>query len=210
MRQRTDVVEPCLERYVLRGWHSRSTPPPLRIVRAQGVHVVDDRGRQYADLSSQLVSSNLGHDSCRVRDAIMRQLQDCAYVSPEYGTPVRDALSYRLCTMLPHGFETVFLTTGGSSAVNAALAAAMQCRGASTVVSRHISYHGSTGLARGISSNPRTSQPSYSLDAGIIRVPAPHCSRCPLGLTHPSCGLACVACIRAAIEAEGDFVEFAP
>lgn len=203
MRQRTDAAEPRMGRYVLRGWHSRSSPPPLRIVRAQGVYVVDDKGRRYADLSSQLVSSNLGHGSGRVGGAIMRQLAECAYVSPEYGTPVRDALSYRLCTLLPPGFETVFLTTGGSSAVNAAIAAAMQCRGASTVVSRHISYHGSTGMARGISSNPRTSLISFFSDSGIIRVPAPHCSRCPLGLKRPTCRLACVACIRSAIEAEG-------
>ncbi|EGE39616.1 aminotransferase class III-fold pyridoxal phosphate-dependent enzyme [Streptomyces sp. SID4928] len=126
------------------------TEAPLVVASARGSYLFDAEGRSYLDGVSSLWNANLGHRNAPIAEAIRAQLDKVDY-STLFGLAHEPALEFAelLTGALPTGMDRVFLTSGGSEAVESALKFAMiRCRarhGTETVphvVHLENAYHG--------------------------------------------------------------------
>jgi taurine---2-oxoglutarate transaminase len=185
-------------------WRRQSGWNPLVVARAEGSKFWDSSGREYLDLSSQLIATNLGHSNPRVVEAIAEQARTLAYAVPGFATEARARLSASLLEVLPKGLGRFFFSTSGTDANEAALKIARAASGRSKILSRYRSYHGSTAASISVTGDVRR-RPIEMLDRvpGTVFAPDCYCYRCPFGLTYPSCGVACAEYVDYQLEREG-------
>jgi adenosylmethionine-8-amino-7-oxononanoate aminotransferase len=112
---------------------------------------VDSQGRSYIDASGGAAVSCLGHGHPAVLEALHAQLDRIAYAHTGFfTTEVAEQLGERLVEDAPEGLDHVYLVSGGSEAVEAALKMARQYfveigqPERRHVVARRQSYHGNT------------------------------------------------------------------
>ena len=124
--------------------------PPLAM-RAKGVEIFDARGHAYLDASGGAAVSCLGHGHPDVLAALHSQLDELAYAHTSFFTSEpAEALAERLIADAPEGLSHVYLVSGGSEAIEAALKLARQYfveKGEPKrrhVIARRQSYHGNT------------------------------------------------------------------
>jgi adenosylmethionine-8-amino-7-oxononanoate aminotransferase len=129
-------------------------------VAGEGIHLIDAEGRRYIDASGGAAVSCLGHGHPRVRAAMHRQLDAIAYAHTSFfTTEVAEALAERLIADAPPGISHVYLVSGGSEAVEAALKLARQYfveigqPQRRHFVARRQSYHGNTLGALAVGGN---------------------------------------------------------
>lgn len=151
-----------------------------RAVRAQGISLFDQDGRQYLDASGGAAVSCLGHGHPDVIAAIKAQLDQVAYAhSSFFTTQACEDLADCLAGAAPGDLDYVYFVSGGSEAIEAALKLARQYfveRGEtarSQFIARRQSYHGNTLGALAIGGNAWRRQPFLPLLA-----PAHHVSPC--------------------------------
>jgi adenosylmethionine-8-amino-7-oxononanoate aminotransferase len=120
-------------------------------VGGKGVELFDADGKSYIDASGGAAVSCLGHGHPDVLAALHRQLDTLAYAHTSFFTSeVAERLADRLVADAPVGLDHVYLVSGGSEAVEAALKMARQYSvEKGEVQRRHIiarrqSYHGNT------------------------------------------------------------------
>lgn len=184
-------------------WHPytqmQTSPPPLPIVRGEGVYLYTADGRRLLDAFSSWWVNVHGHAHPRLNEALARQAARLEHVVFAGCThePAVD-LAERLVRLVPPGLTRVFYSDNGSTAVEVALKLAVQYwrnRGAEQrrrVVALHHAYHGDTVGAMSASEDSLFTRPFTPLLFEVDRAHAPYCYRCPLGLTRPSCGVACL------------------
>jgi len=131
-------------------------------VSGSGVEIVDAEGRRYLDASGGAAVSCLGHGHPDVLAAMRRQLDALAYAHTAFfTTEAAERLADRLIEDAPPGLERVYLVSGGSEAIEAALKMARQYfveigqPGRRHVIARRQSYHGNTLGALAVGGNPR-------------------------------------------------------
>jgi adenosylmethionine-8-amino-7-oxononanoate aminotransferase len=182
----------------------------LPVARAEGPWLFLPDGRRILDAAGGAIVANVGHGRREVAEAVAMALQQASYLVPPFATEARLELVERLRRdWLPPGLTRVLLTSGGSESMDAALRLARQHHvsagrpGRWKMIGRELSYHGTTlaTLAVGGHAKRRVGMEPLLLD--FPHAPAHYCLRCPLGLERPSCGVACVDAIEAAIEREG-------
>ncbi|MDH3382957.1 MAG: adenosylmethionine--8-amino-7-oxononanoate transaminase, partial [Deltaproteobacteria bacterium] len=141
-----------------------------------------------------------GHGRREIDDAVRAQLDRMAH-STFLGLshPPAIELAEKLLAVAPPGLSRVFYSDNGSTAMEIAIKMAFQYwrqREGGAEERREFlafseAYHGDTigsVSAGGIDLFHRIFRP---LLFSTRRVPAPHCYRCPYGLSRPSCGLFC-------------------
>ena len=130
----------------------RTTKGALPVaVAGEGCYLIDAAGRRYLDGSGGAAVSCLGHSDPEVRAALHAQLDRLAFAHTGFFTsePAED-LADLLVADAPPGIERVYLVSGGSEAVEAALKLARQYfveigqPGRHRVIARRQSYHGNT------------------------------------------------------------------
>jgi taurine--2-oxoglutarate transaminase len=182
-----------------KGWN------PLHIVDAEGCTITDASGKQYLDLSAQLMCMNLGHKNQAVIDSIAQQAQALAYAMPGYATNARAELSKLLLEVLPAGLNKFFFTTSGTDANEAAFKIARMYTGKTKIIARYRSYHGSTSASIAATGDPRRwAMEPRGKGPGILFGPEVHCYKCPIKHTYPQCGIACVDYLEHMILNESD------
>jgi len=173
---------------------------PLIIERGEGNYLFDTEGRKYFDGVSSLWVNLFGHGRREIDDAVRAQLDRMAH-STFLGLshPPAIELAEKLLAVAPPGLSRVFYSDNGSTAMEIAIKMAFQYwrqREGGAEERREFltfseAYHGDTigsVSAGGIDLFHRIFRP---LLFSTHRVPAPHCYRCPYGLSRPSCGLFC-------------------
>jgi adenosylmethionine-8-amino-7-oxononanoate aminotransferase len=160
-------------------------PPPV-IVRGEGARIFDDRGRSYLDGLSGLFVVQAGHGRRELAEAAARQAETLAFFPIwSYAHPAAIELSHRLAAETPGDLNRVFFTTGGSEAVETAWKVAKQYfkltgkPGKHKVISRAVSYHGTTQGALSITGVPALKQAFEPLVPGSHRVPNTNIYRAP-------------------------------
>ena len=133
--------------HVFHSWSAQKTLNPLPIARGEGCKLWDNNGREFLDLSSQLVNTNAGHQHPRIIAAIKQQADVLATVGPAFGNSVRGAAAERILAHAPKNMHKVFFTNGGADAIENAIRMARIATGRDKVISRYRSYHGNTGAA---------------------------------------------------------------
>lgn len=120
-------------------------------VAGDGCYLIDAQGKRYLDGSGGAAVSCLGHSNARVRAALHAQLDRLAFAHTGFFTSeAAETLADRLVAAAPEGIDRVYLVSGGSEAVEAALKLARQYFmeiGQSQrhrVIARRQSYHGNT------------------------------------------------------------------
>ncbi|TPN99953.1 aspartate aminotransferase family protein, partial [Mesorhizobium sp. B1-1-5] len=120
-------------------------------VGGKGIRIFDSDGRAYIDASGGAAVSCLGHGHPDVMAALRDQLDRIAYAHTSFfTTEIAERLADRLVEDAPAGISHVYLVSGGSEAVEAALKMARQYfveKGEQQrrhVIARRQSYHGNT------------------------------------------------------------------
>ncbi|WP_069300064.1 aspartate aminotransferase family protein [Neptunicoccus sediminis] len=129
--------------------HKKQSPPVA--VRGEGCYLYDAEGKQYLDASGGAAVSCLGHNDRTVIEAVKAQLDSLAYAHTGFLTSEpAETLADLLIEQAPGDLDRVYLVSGGSEAVEAALKLARQYfvekgepqRG--RLIARKQSYHGNT------------------------------------------------------------------
>jgi len=173
---------------------------PLIIERGEGNYLFDTEGRKYFDGVSSLWVNLFGHRRKEIDEAVRAQLDRMAH-STFLGLshPPAIELAEKLLAVAPPGLSRVFYSDNGSTAMEIAIKMAFQYwrqREGGAEERREFltlseAYHGDTigsVSAGGIDLFHSIFRP---LLFSTHRVPAPHCYRCPYGLSRPSCALFC-------------------
>jgi adenosylmethionine-8-amino-7-oxononanoate aminotransferase len=117
----------------------------------KGIELFDRNGKTYIDASGGAAVSCLGHGHPDVLAALHKQLDTLAYAHTGFfTTDIAEQLADRLIEDAPEGLDHVYLVSGGSEAVEAALKMARQYfveKGETQrrhIIARRQSYHGNT------------------------------------------------------------------
>lgn len=132
---------------VFHSWSAQGKLNPLALQTGHGATVVDYDGKEYLDLTSQLVYANIGYQHPRVLAAIEQQLAQLPTVAPAVSNDMRARAAQAILDVAPDGYEKVFFTNGGADANENAIRMARLHTGRDKVISRYRSYHGNTGAA---------------------------------------------------------------
>ena len=121
------------------------------ISHANSIYLYGEDGREIIDAASGAAVVSLGHGNERIIKTLNDQAKKVAFtlLSTFTNEPII-TLSNLLHEHLPEGYERLYLTSGGSEAVEAAIKLCRQYHFKNTeiqkykVISRTISYHGAT------------------------------------------------------------------
>ncbi len=130
----------------------RTTGATLPVAHSgEGCYIIDTSGKRYLDGSGGAAVSCLGHSDPDVRAALQGQLDRLAFAHTGFFTSdAAETLADRLIAHAPAGLERVYLVSGGSEAVEAAIKLARQyfveiCQPhRHRIIARRQSYHGNT------------------------------------------------------------------
>ncbi len=175
-------------------------PTPLIVDRGFMEYLWDVEGRKYLDFFSGILVTNCGHCNPEINQAIKDQMDRLDHVSSFFLSESMVRLTDRLREITPAGLERVFVVGTGSEAVDGAVVLARHFTGRQDVVSLYLAYHGRTLLAMALCgfTGYKAAGP---LVPGLIFGPNAYCYRCPMGLEHPKCDLACADGVERAIRA---------
>ncbi len=180
------------------------------IARGEGCYVWDTEGNRYLDGLAGLFCVQAGHGRAEIADAMATQAASLGFFpiwSYAHGPAVE--LATRLAERAPERLNRVFFTTSGSDAVESAWKLARQYHrlrgepGRYKVISRHLSYHGTSFGALAVSGLPAYKSSFEPMLAGSVRVQQTDRYRCLDCAQLPACSLRCAEDIRMRIEMEG-------
>jgi adenosylmethionine-8-amino-7-oxononanoate aminotransferase len=180
------------------------------IERGDGCYVWDTRGNRYLDGLAGLFVSQVGHGRTEIVEAMARQAENLAYFPLwTYTHPRAIELAARLGALAPGDINRVFFTSGGSEAVESAWKLARQyfkLRGEPMrhkVISRHLSYHGTSMGALSITGLAGIKAPFEPLIPGNAKAANTNSYRCHLCRHADACTLCCAEDIEQVILREG-------
>jgi len=132
---------------------------PAKVVRGDGVYLVDANGKRFLDGCGGAAVSCLGHSHAAVVNAIREQVGTLPYAHTSFfTTDVIEALAEKLVNNAP-GMDKVLLLSGGSETIEAALKLSRQYFVEAGEPDRHLyiarrqSYHGNTLGALAVGGN---------------------------------------------------------
>ncbi len=207
--QAQTTEEEFLRHIFVRDQMAEWSKQPLIMARADGVYYWDVHGKRYLDALSGIYVVAVGHDNRRIIEAIHRQLDVLQFSPSMHGTnPVAVQLANVLADLAPGDLSAVKFQCGGSEVTEAAIKLARQYHkltgspGKYKIISRYLSWHGSTMgalSASGLKSRKTVNEP---LAPGFLHVFPPTCYRCPFGKSYPECAITCATIINDVIEME--------
>ncbi len=179
---------------------SLSTPCLNAIERAEGVYLIDTRGRRIMDFHGNS-AHQLGYGHARVVEAVSAELRRLPFCPRRYTNALAVELGRRLTALAPvagDGPGRVLLAPGGAEAMSMAMKLARLATGRHETVSFEGSFHGATLDAISIGGEALFREGMGPLLPGAWRVSPPEPRDCAHG-----CGMRCTgACLS---ELEGMF-----
>lgn len=148
------IVQDNLD-HTLFSWSKQKGIAPLAIKHAEGVYLYDYDGNRIIDFSSGLMNVNIGHGNQRITQAVVKQMQEVAYVTPSCVTKVRGELGKKLAEICPGDLNKAFFTLCGATSIENAIKLARLYTGRHKILTRYQSYHGSSYGAMSASGDPR-------------------------------------------------------
>lgn len=131
--------------------------------RAEGIYIYDQDGKKLIDGPGGMWCTQIGYGRQEIADAISEQVMQLSYHSPWNTASEPSAmLAKKLAELAPGDLNTVFFTTGGSTAVDTALRFVhfynnrLGRPDKKIVISREKAYHGSTYLAASVTGKERS------------------------------------------------------
>src|SRR5215218_5194018 len=149
-----EIIQDNLD-YTLFSWSKQKGTHPIAVKYGEGVYLYDYDGKKYIDFSSGLMNVNIGHGDQRVTDAVVKQMQEVAYVTPSCVTKARGELGKKLAEICPGDLNKSFFTLCGATSIENGIKLARLYTGRHKILSRYQSYHGATMGAISASGDPR-------------------------------------------------------
>jgi 4-aminobutyrate aminotransferase / (S)-3-amino-2-methylpropionate transaminase / 5-aminovalerate transaminase len=197
LREREDAhIAPGLQNYAITSG--------VAVDHAEGSAVTDVDGNVLLDVIGGIGVNALGHSHPVVVEALQKQAARASVGS--LTSEARVELVERLAKHAPApGMHRVQLYSSGAEAVESALRLAKSHTGKSEFISFWGGFHGKTMGALSLMGSSFKNGLGPMVPGAHI-VPYADCYRCPLGLSYPSCGVACaeVARKQAKMESTGD------
>ena len=138
--------------------HTKVTYPTA--VKGDGVYLIDKQGKRYLDGSGGAAVSCLGHSDPEIIDAIKAQLDRMEFAHTGFfNSEAAESLSDLLIENAPGTLDRVYLVSGGSEAMEAAIKLARQYYleigqpQRHKIIARLQSYHGNTLATLAIGGN---------------------------------------------------------
>ena len=180
------------------------------MARGEGCYVYDQHGKRYLDGLSGLFAVQVGHGRRQLAHAAARQSETLAYF-PVWSFAHEPAitLATRLAQRAPGDLNRVFFTPTGGEAVETAIKLSRQYfrltgqHGRTKVISRTLSYHGTSIGALSLTGLPAIKTPFEPLMPGAIKVQTPYRYRCHDCSALAACTLRCADDLALRIEMEG-------
>ncbi len=154
LSQTQEIIQDNFE-YTLFSWSKQKGHTPIAVEYAKGVYLYDYDGKKYIDFSSGLMNVNIGHGNQRITEAVVKQMQQVAYVTPSCVTKVRGDLGKKLAEICPGDLNKSFFTLCGATSMENAIKLARLYTGKHKILSRYQSYHGASYGAMAASGDPR-------------------------------------------------------
>lgn len=165
------------KQYVLQSW-GKAGQDVLPIERAKGIYFWDYDGNKYADMSSLLVCSNLGHGLPEITEAIKKQADEMCFMAPAYASEPKSRLAQMLVRVAgEEHFSRVFFTNGGAESNENAIKMARMVTGRTKIFSCYRSYHGATLGASNASGDWRRFAAEIGGANGFVKFMNPHMYR---------------------------------
>lgn len=178
------------------------------IVRGDGCYLYDEQGRRFLDGLAGLFCVNIGHGRQDIPAAAIKQMEQLAYWTNWSAAHPASVEAAELITGLaPGDLDRVFFVNSGSEAVESAIKLARQyfvSQGQperTKIISRDMSYHGTTLGALAVTGIPKFKAPFGPLMPGVRHVPHTLGESVPEGGT--AADLPSLRALVAAIEEEG-------
>lgn len=198
-------------------WHPytqmKTAPMPIPIARGEGIYLYTSDGNRILDgISSWWVNIH-GHCHPYLNQALRQQAEELEHVMFA-GCTHRPAaiLAEKLVQELPSGLRRIFYSDNGSTAVEVALKMALQYwsnQGQSqrkTFITLDHAYHGDTVGAMSASAASLFTASFQPMLFDVLRVYAPYCYRCPLGLNRATCSIDCLDSLRNLLAAKAEMI----
>lgn len=145
-------------------WESMGEEPADRMIAASGdgIYLFDQDGRRYIDGPGGMWCMQLGYSCAEIGQAMADQAMNLAYHNPwAFASEPSAKLARKIAERAPGDLNSVFFTTGGSTAVDSALRF-VQFRNnllgkpsKKMIIAREKGYHGSTYLSASVSGKER-------------------------------------------------------
>lgn len=184
LSEREIILQNNLE-YTIFSWSKQSGLNPLNISEAKGVYLHDRSGKRYIDFSSQLMNMNIGHGHPRVKDAVMRQMDEVSFVHPGMITKARGELGKKLAEITPGSLKKTFFTNAGAEAIENAIKFARLHTGRHKIITLYQGYHGGSYGAMSASGDPRGNPHDAQAAPNFIHVENPFFYRDPWNSATP-------------------------
>jgi putrescine---pyruvate transaminase len=185
-RDRAHIIHPWID------LGTAKTQDLLIAAQSEGAYIYDTDGRKMLDGMGGMWCVNIGHGRSEMADAIADQVRRMAYFSPfgMMSTPASIDFGARVTSYAPGDLKHIFFTTGGSTAVDAALRFVQfyfNFTGRPKkkhIITREYAYHGSTYLTASVSGKP-SDRPMFDFVTDTVHhLPAPNTYRRPDGMTE--------------------------
>lgn len=175
-----EIVQQNLD-YTLFSWSKQRGISPIAIKHAKGVYLYDYNDNRIIDFSSGLMNVNIGHGDQRITDAVIKQMQEVAYVTPSCVTQVRGELGKKLAEICPGNLNKAFFTLCGATSIENAIKLARLYTGKHKILTRYQSYHGASIGAMSASGDPRRIAVDAQQAPNFVHFDLPYLYRWPFG-----------------------------
>ena len=165
-------------KYNIHSWSAQGALNPLVVDKAEGIYFWTEDGRKFADMSSQLVNSNLGHGNKAIVDAICEQAKKIPFMGPAFAMDCRADAAEAVVKASGLKGAKVFFTNAGAESNENAIKIARQFTGKQKVFSQYRCYHGSSAGAGMLTGEPRHffNEPD---GPGFVKYDGPYAYRAP-------------------------------
>jgi len=193
------------------SWRGHEQRGATVLESGRGAWLTDDSGKELLDAFSGLWCVNIGYGHESVIQAAVDQMRKLPYATGYFGYASEPAirLAAKLAEIAPPGLNHVYLTLGGSEAVDAAVRLIVQYYNAigrprkKQFISLERGYHGSSSTGAGLTALPAFHRGFDLPRAEQHYIASPYPYRNPAGSDPQAVVTASVAALRAKVQALG-------
>jgi len=183
----------------------------IRIVKGEGVYIIDEHGKKYLDASGGANASvPIGHGVKEVIEAIAQQAARISFTPMHlFSNEPAEQLAEEIAKITPDGLKTTWFVNSGSEAADNAIKIVRQFqleRGTPTrfkVITRWQSFFGNTLGALGVGGHTFRRGKYMPLIKDMPHIPPAYCYRCWFNKQYPDCDLDCALFLDRVVKQEG-------
>ncbi len=200
---RSEIVQNSFD-YTLFSWSKQAGLNPIAVEYAKGVYLYDYDGTKYLDFSSGLMNVNVGHGHPKIAEAVVKQMNEVAYVTPTCVTKARGELGKKLAEISPGNLTKTLFTVCGATSIDNAIKLARLYTGRHKIIAKYRAFHGASYGSMTAGGDPRKLQADSQQMPNVVHIEDPYCYRCPFGQKgYDTCAMECFSHLERIISFEG-------